>query len=89
MRITHEATCELVGELARLTGESPEAAVDAAVRERLARVHRRHADRLADRLLAISADAARRLPADLGAADPSNQLYDEAGLPESRAEQLP
>ncbi|TDO45617.1 antitoxin VapB [Kribbella sp. VKM Ac-2571] len=81
LNIKNEETHGLVRELARLTGESQTAAVDVAVRERLARVRRLRGAGLAHRLLAIGADTAHRLPEDLRTADHGDLLYDENGLP--------
>ncbi|HET6988525.1 MAG TPA: type II toxin-antitoxin system VapB family antitoxin [Kribbella sp.] len=81
LNIKNEATHGLVRELARLTGESQTAAVDTAVRERLARVRRLRGAGLADRLLAIGADTAHRLPEELRTVDHGDLLYDENGLP--------
>jgi hypothetical protein len=50
-----------VEELAKLTGETLAGAVTQAVRERLDRLHRARAGRLADRLLRIGKDCAARL----------------------------
>ncbi|MGW6276664.1 type II toxin-antitoxin system VapB family antitoxin [Kribbella sp. NPDC055071] len=81
LNIKNEHTHELVRELARLTGESQTAAVDRAVRERLTRVRRLRGAGLADRLLAIGADAAHRMPDTVRTADHGDLLYDENGLP--------
>ncbi|MEV0286131.1 MULTISPECIES: type II toxin-antitoxin system VapB family antitoxin [unclassified Kribbella] len=81
LNIKNEDTHQLVRELARLTGQSQTAAVDTAVRERLARVRRLRGAGLADRLLAIGADTAHRLPDSLRTAEHGDLLYDESGLP--------
>lgn len=81
LNIKNEETHRLVRELADLTGESQTAAVEVAVRERLAQVKRLRSAGLADRLLAIGADAAHRLPEALRTADHGDLLYDESGLP--------
>jgi antitoxin VapB len=81
LNIKNEHTHGLVRELARLTGESQTAAVDTAVRERLARVRRLRGAGLADRLLAIGADTAHRLPDRLRTSEHGDLLYDESGLP--------
>jgi hypothetical protein len=41
LNIKNEPTCQLIGELARLTGESMTGAVEEAVRQRLERVFKR------------------------------------------------
>ncbi|WP_405056411.1 type II toxin-antitoxin system VapB family antitoxin [Kribbella sp. NBC_01505] len=81
LNIKNENTHEIVRELARLTGESQTAAVDTAVRERLARVRRLRGAGLADRLLAIGADAAHRMSDEALAVEHGDLLYDENGLP--------
>jgi len=81
LNIKNEDTHRLVQELASLTGESQTAAVTTAVRERLNRLRRARGTGLADRLLAIGADTAGRLPEWLRSADHGELLYDERGLP--------
>jgi antitoxin VapB len=81
LNIKSEDTHRLVQELARLTGETQTAAVTTAVRERLERISQERKAGLADRLLAIGRDVARRLPEPLRTADHGDLLYDEAGLP--------
>ncbi|HKA68733.1 MAG TPA: type II toxin-antitoxin system VapB family antitoxin [Actinomycetes bacterium] len=81
LNIKNEETHRLVQQLAQLTGETQTAAVTAAVRERLERIQRVHSGGLSDRLLAIGADAARRLPKRLRTVDHGALLYDENGLP--------
>lgn len=81
LNIKNEDTHGLVRELARLTGETQTAAVTMAVRERLERVRHLRGAGLADRLVAIGADTARRLPESLRTADHGDLLYDANGLP--------
>ena len=81
LNIKNEDTHRLVQELARLTGETQTAAVTAAVRERLERMRHLRSAGLADRLLAIGGDAARRLAEPLRSTDHGDLLYDENGLP--------
>jgi antitoxin VapB len=81
LNIKNEQTHELVRELAHLSGESQTAAVETAVRERLTRVRRLRGAGLAQRLLAIGADTAHRLPDELRTADHGDLLYGEDGLP--------
>jgi antitoxin VapB len=72
----------LAEELARRTGESMTAAVTTAVRERLDRVRREQgASSLADRLLEIGQDCAKRLKEPFRSGDPDTLLYDDRGLP--------
>ena len=72
---------ELAVELARLTGESVTVAVAIAIRERLDRVRREQGESLADRLLTIGQDCAKRLKRPHGSVDHGGLLYDERGLP--------
>lgn len=81
LNIKNEATHRLVEELARRTGETMTAAVTTAVRERLDRVRREHGDSLADRLLAIGKDCAKRLKEPFRSADHGELFYDDRGLP--------
>ncbi|HEY9474439.1 MAG TPA: type II toxin-antitoxin system VapB family antitoxin [Mycobacteriales bacterium] len=81
LNIKNEDTHRLVQELAGLTGETQTAAVTVAVRERLDRVRHLRGAGLADRLLALGEDTARRLPARLRTVDHGEMLYDENGLP--------
>ena len=81
LNIKNEDTHRLVQELAGLTGETQSAAVTVAVRERLDRVRHLRGAGLADRLLALGEDTARRLPARLRTVDHGEMLYDESGLP--------
>jgi antitoxin VapB len=81
LNIKSEEAHRLARELAELTGENMTAAVTRAVRERLDRVRRERAARLADRLLAIGKDCAARLKEPYRSADHGDLLYDEQGLP--------
>lgn len=56
-------------------------AVTKAVRERLDRVRREQGDRLADRLLAIGRDCAKRLKEPFRSVAHDKLLYDDRGLP--------
>jgi antitoxin VapB len=71
----------LARELAERTGESMTAAVTTAVRERLDRVRREQGASLADRLLEIGRDCAKRLKEPFRSADHDALLYDDRGLP--------
>lgn len=82
INIKNPETHDLVRELAELTGESQTVAVTEAVRERLARVRREHGPRLAERLLAIGEDSARRLTEPYRSVDHGDLLYGEDGLPQ-------
>ena len=81
MDIKGQATQKLVRELAALTGETTAEAVTSAVRERLARVRRARQSGLADRLLEIGRDCARRLKKSFRPVDHGKLLYDRRGLP--------
>jgi antitoxin VapB len=81
LNIKNESTHELVRELAHLTGESQTEAVTNAVRERLDRLRHLRSPGLADRLLAIGADTARRLDPRTRSVDHGDLLYGEDGLP--------
>jgi len=81
LNIKNAETHELVQELAALTGETQTMAVTIAVRERLERVRHLGEAGLADRLLAIGEDTARRLREPYRSADHGDLLYDERGLP--------
>ncbi len=72
---------ELAREVADLTGETLTTAVKEALRERLERLRGEAAPHLADRLLAIGRDCARRLPEPYRSADHGDLLYDDSGLP--------
>ena len=57
------------------------AAVTIAVRERLDRVRREQGASLADRLVEIGQDCAKRLKEPFRSTDHGDLLYDERGLP--------
>jgi antitoxin VapB len=80
LNIKNPETCRLIEELSEATGETMTAAVTQAVRERLDRV-RKHDEGLAEWLLAIGRDCARRLGPEYRAVDHIAKLYDENGLP--------
>ena len=79
--IKNPETHRLVEELAKRTGESMTAAVTTAVRERLDRVRREQGASLADRLVEIGKDCAKRLKELYRSADHGERLYDDRGLP--------
>jgi antitoxin VapB len=81
LNIKNPETHRLAEELANRTGESITAAVTTAVRERLDRVRREQGASLADRILEIGRDCAKRLKEPYRSADHSELLYDERGLP--------
>ena len=81
LNIKNPEACRLIEELAGATGETMTGAVATAVRERLDRVRHQKAGSLADRLLAIGRDCAKRLGPEFRALDHDALLYDENGLP--------
>lgn len=81
LNIKNEETHRLVRELAALTGESMTAAITEAVRERLDRVRGVQKGSLADHLVAIGEDCARRMKEPYKSVDHGDLLYDELGLP--------
>ncbi len=81
LNIKNPETHRLAEELAKRTGESMTTAVTTAVRERLDRVRREQGASLADRLLAIGQDCAKRLKEPFRSADHDALLYDDKGLP--------
>ncbi len=81
LNIKKPETHRLAEELAKRTGESMTAAVTTAVRERLDRVRREQGDNLADRLLAIGKDCAKRLKEPFRSAAHGDLFYDDRGLP--------
>lgn len=81
INIKSDETQKLAKELAKLTGESMTAAVTEAVRERLERVKGKQGRGLAERLLEIGRDSARRLKEPYKSKDHGELLYDEKGLP--------
>jgi antitoxin VapB len=81
LNIKNEDAHKLARKLARLTGESLTEAVTEAIRERLARVQKKRAARLSDRLLEIGRDCAMHLKEPFRSAEHGDLLYDEKGLP--------
>ena len=82
LNIKNEEAHRLAEELARLTGESKTTAVTIALRERVERVKHQRGKPLADRLMAIGKDCARRLKEPFRSVDHAKLLYDdERGLP--------
>lgn len=81
LNIKNEEAHRLARELAQLTGASMTEAVTEALRERLTRLRGATGGNLADRLLAIGRDCAKRLPPAVRAVDHGELLYDERGLP--------
>jgi antitoxin VapB len=71
----------LARELADLTGESMSAAVTTAIRDRRDRQLAGRDGGLAERLLEIGRDCAKRLPPSIRQVDHGDLLYGEDGLP--------
>ena len=81
LNIKNPETHRLAEELAKRTGESMTAAVTIAVRERLDRVRREQEASLADRLVEIGQDCAKRLKEPFRSTDHGDLQYDGRGLP--------
>ena len=81
LNIKNPEPYRLVEELAKRTGESMTAAVTIAVRERLDRIRSEQRTGLADRLLQIGQDCAKRLKEPYRSVDHDNLLFDDRGLP--------
>lgn len=82
LNIKNQEACRLIEELAQVTGETLTGAVLTAVQERLDRVRHEKSGSLAERLLAIGRDCAKRLGPEFRALDHDALLYDENGLPQ-------
>lgn len=82
LNIKNEETCRLVGERARLAGETMTGAITVALRECLARERRRYdADDRVEELLAIGRRCAKLPGPGPSAVEHGDMLYDERGLP--------
>ena len=82
LNIKNDETCQLAGELARLTGETMTGAITVSLRERLEREKRlRNAEALTRELHAIGPRCASLLRPGPAAVEHGNLLYDEQGLP--------
>ncbi len=81
LNIKNPEAHRLAEELAKRTGQSMTAAVTTALRERLDRVRREQGDDLANRLLAIGKDCAKRLKEPFRSTPHEAILYDDRGLP--------
>lgn len=79
LNIKNEDTHRMAQELAALTGESMTQAVSEAVRERLNRLRRKKGNNLAQRLLSIGEDCAKRIKGKK--VDHAHLLYGADGLP--------
>ena len=82
LNIKNPETCELAGELARLTGETKTGAITVALRERLDRERRiRDAAHRLQEMRAIADRCARLLAPGPSAIDHADVLYNDRGLP--------
>ncbi|HWX95141.1 MAG TPA: type II toxin-antitoxin system VapB family antitoxin [Terriglobales bacterium] len=81
LNIKNAETYRLVEELAKRTGESMTTAITVAVRERLQRIRSEQGEGVADRLLRIGKDCAKRLKEPYRSASHDALLYNERGLP--------
>lgn len=79
LNIKNEEAHALAAQIAKATGESLTEAVTIALRERLTRIEA--PDALAEELLELGRDCARRLKEPWRSADHADLLYDEKGLP--------
>lgn len=77
MNIKNEGTHRLAQELASLTGQSMSAAVDEALREKLARIK---ASSIKERIAKIRREVAKELNGE-PLPDHAELLYDDRGLP--------
>ena len=81
LNIKNPEACRLIEQLADATGETMTGAVKTAVRERLDRLRQQDTGSLADRLLAIGRDCAKRLGPEYRALGHDALLYDDKGMP--------
>lgn len=82
LNIKNDETCQLAGELARLTGDTMTGAITVALRERLERERRaRGAARRLREMRAIAERCARLLGPGPSAVEHGDVLYDDRGLP--------
>jgi len=81
LNIKNPEACRLIEELADATGETMTGAVTTAVRERLTRVKAGQRASLAEKIMAIGRDTARRIGPEYRALNHDALLYDEKGLP--------
>ena len=82
LNIKNDETCQLAGELARLTGDTKTGAITIALRERLERERRiRGAEKRLREMRAVAERCARLLRPGPSAVEHGDVLYDERGLP--------
>jgi antitoxin VapB len=81
LNIKNEEAHALAREIAQLTGESLTTAVTESLRERRERLRKRSRTGMAQRLMAIGAACAARLPESFKAMNPDDLLFDEYGMP--------
>ena len=82
LNIKNDETCQLAGELARLTGDTMTGAITIALRERLERERRIcGSDKRLREMRAIAERCTRLLGPGPSAVEHGDVLYDERGLP--------
>ena len=82
LNIKNDETCQLAGELARLTGDTMTGAVTTALRGRLERERRvRGAGKRLEDMRAIADRCSRLLAPGPPAVEHGDVLYDQRGLP--------
>ena len=82
LNIKNDETCQLAGELARLTDDTMTGAITIALRERLERERRvRSAGKRLEDMRAIAVRCSRLLAPGPSAIEHGDVLYDERGLP--------
>ena len=82
LNIKNDETCQLAGELARLTGDTMTGAITIALRERLERERRvRSAEKRLEDMRAIAQRCSRLLAPGPSAIEHGDVLYDDRGLP--------
>jgi antitoxin VapB len=82
INIKNEETCDLVQELAQLTGEGMTEAITTAVRERLERTkQKRNREGIAEKLMEIGRATAPLIREPFKSTPHGDLLYDEKGLP--------
>ena len=82
LNIKNDETCQLAGELARLTGDTMTGAITIAPHERLERERRaRGAEKRLRDMRAIAERCARLLEPGPSAIEHGDVLYDDRGLP--------
>jgi len=81
LNIKNPEACELVQELAQLTGESMTEAITTAVRERLERTKQHSKEGVAEKLMQIARESGPLWVEPYKSTPHGELLYDEDGLP--------